>query len=616
MYKDKSIRYLKGIGPTRCKAFKSLGIRTVGDLLDHYPRDWAFIKPYNVTSDDGDWVVQTGTVDDFLFNPRNRVTIFNVGGLRCVFFNQPFLIKSIRIGEDITVYGKLGTYGARLQLTNPKWVKGTIPDSLRDHAIPTYKACEKLPQPVIQRAVEQVLAHVDEIFAYSTVPGARMNLATAYENIHRPEYRQDLEVAKDTLKRQELYRLFHKAAEVRAEATSYEATPIPFVLSTFTNFTGSLPFTITNGQHAAMNDVAANMNSTHPMYRLIQGDVGCGKTIVAVYASVLAANHNMQTVVMCPTKILAEQHYRTWFACLGGCGYTIDLQTSDYTAGREHPADIIIGTTSVLNLDYPRLGLLIIDEEQKFGVGQKRALVDRYHPHQLLMTATPIPASILLTAFGDLDVTTIKDMPPGRAGRVTRYITEYEAGDMEEVIKDHVSEHHSQVYRVFPSIEGSEGVDNAYYARVDKDNVAIIHGQQTSTINNSEMQRFISGEARELYCTSMIEVGVDVPNANVMVIHRAHMFGLSQLHQLRGRIGRGSVSGLCFLYGSMFNLESSKLDKLVNTDDGFEIANMDLAIRGPGDIAGDRQTGLPELRLADLVKDFDLIKDIRNEVIG
>ncbi|KKN79107.1 hypothetical protein LCGC14_0342950 [marine sediment metagenome] len=620
-----SVRFLKGVGPKRIEALRELGLDTIQDLLRYYPREWVFARQTTpIGAGVGDTVILTGK----LSNPITRggavrasITANDDSVMSLIWFNSPYLMKALRGHPTVTVWGKVTEYTGLDQMVSPRWKKGEAGD-LGQTAMAVYPASAKASSEFIAKLMRQVLAKRGEL-------GLSPELMCAYGWIHTPKDKRMLSDGKQALKRDELVRLFEGNKKDRALIHGgYQTIGMGYGANSestrcLRHFRDSLPFTLTTGQLTAFAEVFHDLDLNTPMYRLLQGDVGCGKTVVAVGASVAVANAGYQTIVLCPTQVLARQHYRKWREYIGDCGYGVGLVTSGYSSGHCHKRDVIVATTSALSdrITFDRLGLLIIDEEQKFGRDQKELLVKRYPGiHRLYMTATPIPQVLCMTAFGDLDVTTIKTMPSKRKMRFTHLVYPQRVDEMFTENECRMSEG-DRMYVVFPRIEGPGGLNEACQGLSLKhrhsNGIAVLAGSQTTELNEHEMDMFKTGECNILFCTSMVEVGVDVPEANIMVIHEAHMFGLSQLHQLRGRIGRGDRPSVCYLMANTDEPAAlEKLQYLVEHDDGFEIAQQDLAMRGPGELVGERQSGLSELKLVDLVSDFDLIKEVRKEVMN
>ncbi len=633
---DKSVQYLKGVGPAKAKHFHKLGIHTVRDLLMHYPREyvWAVYKRVDEL-EVGDYAVVDGTIhidQQARFRGQNGMFYLKDGSsgvhLNCAWFGCDFINRPMTEGRKVVLWGKITEFNGRLQMVNPKHSFHGLPRSvLSGHGLPIYAATKDLPSECIAKIVGRflddhdlatMLDDQDEVLVRKR---GMFTIGVALDQIHRPASKSIAKKARDRIVYNELYRLCLRMHEKRTVAHQGKAKRIPSPLKRFYPQHKEAPpfdFQLTTGQNLAIGDIAEDMRKSTPMYRLLQGDVGCGKTAVAIYASLLAAEAGLQTVVMVPTKILAQQHFEEWSK------YTDDtcLLTSDtfapYPGNDTIPESVVIATTSCLSdkIKFHNLGLLVVDEQHRFGVKQKDKLVEKYQPHQLYMTATPIPRAIALTAFGDLDVSSIREMPANRGTVSTKVVLPQEVGRMWEKVGIAVKHRKQQAYDVYPRIHGPGGLEEAWMQEQGCGyDVGYIHGQEDAANNESTLRAFRDGECKHLMCTSMLEVGVHVPNANVMVVHEAHMFGLSQLHQLRGRIGRGSDNATCYLLADTDDPEAlERLYFLERVSDGFQVAEEDLRLRGPGELTGVKQHGMPELKLADLVTDYKMLLQAKEDV--
>ena len=632
-----SVQFCKGVGPARVTEFAKLGISTVRDLLTHYPRSYIFAVHRNISDlQDGEFSVVKGTVNlvgnDYSRGKVSVILADGTGSIECTWFNQPFMARAMKKYATVTLWGKVTTYKGVVQMVNSKYSFNAVGVPQGDGGgTPVYPATKKLTSNTIENIVKQALPCVDRSPFYAHDMRWRMGLHErgfirrneAIRYVHQPPSKHALKLARKRLVYEEFRTLAIRMRVKRMSQTNYDATVMSYGNVIHSRITAALGVELTQDQQGAIQDIVNDVcyGSGVPMYRLLQGDVGCGKTMVAVYAALLMAVNKRQTVIMCPTKILAQQHYDEIRELLEGSRFSACLLTNDTNCAplpwhiKDGAIDIIIATTSVLSnkIGFKDLGLLIIDEEHRFGVKQKEKLVTKYKPHQLFMSATPIPKALTATAFGDLDVSVIKEMPVGRGNRETDVILPQHIEQMRDFIGRHIASG-GQVYDVYPRIEGKGGLEEAYANSGMRDAV-MMHGGQDNATNRTAIACFRNASAKILMCTSMIEVGVHVPNANIMVIHEAHMFGLSQLHQLRGRIGRSSKDSTCFLMCDTDNEDAiERLKFLESCDDGFEVAEQDLMIRGPGELLGTAQHGMPELKLADLITDYKLLMMAKGDI--
>jgi len=629
------IQYCKGVGSVRAGEFRKMGVNNVHDLLQLYPRDYIFAVHRDISDlEHDDFAVVKGTVNhvnnNYNLDRTNVVLVDGTGCVECTWFNQPHMSRVMRKHAAVTMWGRVTYFKGKPQMVNPRYSFSLVGVPQGDGGgTPVYPATKKLTNNAIGNVIRQVLPYVDRSFMYAIDMRWDMGLRKrgfirhneAIRYIHQPPSKQALKLAKKRLVYEEFRSLAIRMHKKRMEATSYEpGVALNWGTEIHSRIKKALGINPTGHQNTVMAEIVEDMcrpGISKPMYRLLQGDVGCGKTMVAIYAALLVAINRKQTVIMCPTKILAQQHYEEILSLLDGSRFRVSLLTSGQNSTQNTMttlsaangnADIIVATTSVLSdkVEFNDLGLLIVDEEHRFGVKQKEKLVAKYRPHQLFMSATPIPKALTATAFGDLDVSTIKEMPGGRGRRDTAIVLPHNKAWMYDQINEMI-EDGGQVYDVYPRIEGEGGLEEAY-GEGYFENAVMLHGKQTSALNAEGMNAFDVGVASVLMCTSMVEVGLHVENANVMIIHDAHMFGLTQLHQLRGRIGRGKQDAVCYLMCNTDNEDGiERLHFLESCDDGFEVAEKDLAIRGPGELLGAMQHGMPELKLADLIVNYKLL---------
>lgn len=619
------VKELKGVGPSKTAALARLGIKTVDDLLHHYPSGYYFAPPRTDTlPPDSQPATMGGLVRNVQVFNHNFEAILDTG-VRVVWFGGHYLRESIFKGSDLMVSG-IVTHGV---FTNPEWkvYRGIEeeygPHDESDLNTVMYPVTSGITSKDIGRLVRQV---------FSTLPESQYT--PAIYSIHMPLDGVAVEQARKHLKYDELF--YMQLGLAIRQARREQVPPNVQCIAPPQNIGAYFPFDFTPDQAIAACEIVAGLYSPRAMNRLLQGDVGCGKTAVAAYAAIVMAFNAGQTAILCPTEILARQHYETikgYFEragvrcelCIGGSKPT----TVIYTHQPGYHADIVIGTTALLSDQwvFKNLGLVIIDEQHKFGVEQRAALRRHGNPHCLVMTATPIPRTMAMTVFGDLDTSTIRSMPPGRRPVKTMNSRPFRFGHIGGWPYGRVCEELSaghQVYVVCPRIEALDdemrAVEEVYHEYIDLfPGVPIgwLHGKMTATEKQTWAKWWADTSYREgriLVSTTVVEVGVDNPNATVMVIEGAERFGLAQLHQLRGRVGRGKDQSYCFLLSDTDSQEArSRLRAMEQTNDGFEIAEVDLRQRGPGDLLSTKQHGLPELRIADLVEDYDLMLEARKE---
>jgi ATP-dependent DNA helicase RecG len=648
---------LSGVGPTRGAALASAGLRTIEDLLLRFPlryEDRGHIVPI-ATLRPGTATV-AGEVIDAQVRPtrRPRFTVFELtiadatGTARAVFFNQRFLAQVFHPGQRVVLHGKVEwtSQGAQLQSPQYEFVDVTaVQDGESVHTgriVPVYERIgpltPKLQRDLVARALERLPETiVDPLPADVRRTRGLPSRREALLDTHFPPEGTSVETlnafrtpAQVRLILEEFVLFQLALAEQRARITT-TAKPHRIAVSDGIRELARhvLPFTLTAGQKQALKEIVEDLQRPTAMNRLLQGDVGAGKTMVALLAAVVAMANGLQVVLMAPTELLAEQHARTVAARLAGTPFRSVLLTgSQRSMARRHAlaaigegeAQLVVGTHAVLEDPalFKRLGLVIIDEQHRFGVGQRARLRSKgHHPDVLVMTATPIPRTLTLTAYGDLDVSVIRDLPPGRQPVRTTARPEVRRDEAYAFVREQVGEGR-QAYVVLPIIEDSDKIDVRAAVSMEAElrdgalaglRLGLLHGKLKSADKQAVMQAFIAHDLDVLVTTTVIEVGVDVPNASVMVVEHAERFGLAQLHQLRGRVGRGASQSYCVLLFERPLSEDARerLTAMTDTADGFVIAERDLAIRGPGDMFGTRQAGMPTLRIGDLGRDQDLM---------
>ena len=651
------VQFIKGVGPSRAKSFAELGVETVGDMLEYYPRDWVFLpEPVKIVdAGPNQSVCLVGIVEQTDWQPYRKVPIFEItladetGYIRAVWFHGRYLVNQLEPGQALLVHGKVTKYKHQLQLSNPKFIvlQEDQPRGPEAFSGPVYPASGKLPvwqiKKIMRSHIAEFSALMPELYDGAFLKkNELMPRQEAYRQIHNPTDEDTLAQANRRLKYDELF-LMQTGLALKRYHVQHGA---PAVVMRSNDKIDSrirkrFPFLLTEDQEQVISEVVADMGKEIPMNRLLQGDVGSGKTVVALYAALVAVANKQQAAIMAPTEILARQHFQSIERFLKGSRVRRELIVGGLT-GKKRTAvleriqngevDIIVGTIALIqeDIDFANLGLVVIDEQHKFGVHQRAQLRKGRSPHCLVMTATPIPRTLAMTAFGDLDVSNIKHSPPGRGEVITRWVQPPNRNDAMEFIRQRLRAK-KQAYFVYPRIDSENNVDSEktdIKAAVDEYHilnekvfpefrVALLHGQMTSDEKKKTMAEFREGKIDVLVSTVVIEVGVDVPNATIMVIENANRFGLAQLHQLRGRIGRGQSKSYCLLFAETEDETAiSRLDIMTRSRDGFEIAEHDLKLRGPGELFSARQHGLPDLKIAKIVDDFELLNLARRDAFS
>ena len=631
---DTPVRYLKGVGPKTAQRFEKLGILTLADLLCHYPRRYVdFTQPYSIAQApaETECVVKAEVYAKLggrmLPGGRQmeRLTAGDgVSTLEVTWFNNPYAIKKLEIGQEYFFQGLLTGGMLRRQMVNPH-----VRTAAQITAAPleaVYPQTEGLSSTVIARCIQQLLPHA-ELLADPLPAEMRRKYrlpdkADAVRAIHCPASPEQAAAARRRLIYEELLVLQLGIGCMKSRGAADTGAPMRLIDPA--PFWESLPFAPTGAQRRAVTEILADMSGQHAMNRLLQGDVGSGKTLVAAAAIWACIRSGYQAALLAPTEILATQHAENLNRMLAPFGMRVALLTGGMKAAarrttlaaiRDDQADCVVGTHAILGggVEFARLGLAVIDEQHRFGVRQRGMLAEKaVNPHLLVMSATPIPRTLGLLIYGDLDISLLDELPPGRTPVKTRAITGKKREDLYHFLDTEIGRGR-QVYLVCPAIEDSPDAAlkavKGYYEQVAKPllpnrRVGLMHGKLKPKEKTAVMQDFKEGKLDALVSTTVIEVGVDVPNASVMVIENAERYGLSALHQLRGRVGRGAAESWCFLVSDHEGeAVRQRLHFLCTTTDGFAVAQYDLENRGPGDFFGSRQHGLPSLQIADLMND-------------
>lgn len=646
---DIPIRYIKGVGPKRAEIFSKLGIYSLADLFYYLPRRYEdrskIIEVKDIRPGETQAVIGkvlkvstfrartgTGIVEMAIGDARNRVF--------AVWYNMPFMGKVFKPDQTVVLFGKVERY-KRLQINHPDYelLDGTLADSLDvGRIVPVYSLTENLSQRYIRKIVHGAIKEHSRDLAdiIPTPVRARHKLVDikfAVENIHFPHSQDNLERAYHRLVFEE-FLILQVIMALKRKRLVRNGVKHDVREGLRDDFERLFPFQFTADQKKCLSDIENDMSSGKPMYRLLQGDVGSGKTVVAMYALLLAASGGRQTALMAPTEILARQHYVNISQAFMPLGLNVRLLVNGLPEEDSNKikdeinkgeADIVIGTHALIQqkVDFKNLALAVVDEQHKFGVEQRDSLRKKGStPDMLFMTATPIPRSLVLTVFGDMDISYLKSKPVDREPVTTYWVGEDRRQKVYDFLKDQVNDGR-QAFIVYPRIK-STGVSDLrsveeMFDHLDKDvfpdlKLGMIHGQMKASEKDEIMKDLRSKRYDILVSTTVVEVGLDIPNASVMVVEHAERYGLSQLHQLRGRIGRGKYASYCILMGEP-QTESSqeRLSTMTETDDGFQIAEKDLDIRGPGEFLGTRQSGIPELRFGNIARDFAIMEEARKE---
>lgn len=652
-----SIQFVKGVGPKRKILFGNLGVSTIEDLLYLFPRRYEDrtrmvplkeVRAGEFQAVSGDVLHQSARRSYYNRKHVHEAVIHDGSGqITAVWFNQPYLAHYFKVGSRVVLYGKVEVYKNRLQMISPEYEIIDRDDETLNmgRIVPIYPLTRGMTQRYLRKVIASVLEqHLDEVEDVLPVwlrnkqrlPNIRRSIA----NLHFPENAQEQEDAFRRISFEEFF-LFQisvicrRMSIVRRPGVEHEITR-----EMIEEFTEPLPFTLTGAQRRVIHEIAGDMQKPSPMLRLLQGDVGSGKTVVALFGCVAAFRNGRQAAIMAPTEVLARQHFESIERLISDgplSAMRMELLVGSMSRSeheRVHArlakgeVDLVVGTHAILSegVTIPRLSFVVIDEQHKFGVKQRALLSSKGQcPDVLVMTATPIPRTLSLTLFGDLDVSVIDEMPPGRGDVKTKIFPADEADQVYLQVKE-ILKRGEQAYIIYPLVEESETLDlkaaetmyKEFRSKVFKEfRLGLVHGQMKKSEAEEVMRKFKRHELDILVATTILEVGIDVANANVMMIEHAERFGLSQLHQLRGRIGRGGKDGICFLIADPTTESGlSRLEAIVSTRNGFEIAQKDLEIRGPGQYFGRHQHGLNELKFANPIRQIDILELARKEAEG
>lgn len=648
-----SVTTLNQVGPRYAQTLERLNIYSLGDMLYHFPNrydDYSEMKPIN-RMHYGEKVSVIGTIQSIstraIRGGRTKIVEAVIsdgsGAFRATWFNQPWITKRLRQGLQLVLSGQTDQYLGRLVMNNPDWSTVENKHLMSEGIVPIYPLTAKITQKWLRDKIYAVVRNwstkVQDPIPEGILDDADlMDLSTALSQIHFPDSWDELKQARHRLSFDEIFLLQLGVLQQKQAWGARTARVFDIQESWLSDQLAKLPFQLTSAQQQTLEEVTADLASGHPMNRLVQGDVGSGKTVVAAMAIAIVTNTDSQAALMAPTSILAEQHYNNLLKILSQnrgpispdeislmIGATSESQKAEIRHGlASGTIKVIVGTHALIEdpVEFADLQLAIIDEQHRFGVEQRASLRAKgSNPHLLVMTATPIPRSLALTVYGDLDISVIDEMPPGRQSVDTHVLYPKERERAYSLIHRQVEAGH-QAFIIYPLVEESDkseekaAVDE--YARLQKEifpnlKLGLLHGRLTPAEKDAVMAKFRDGENQILVSTSVVEVGVDVPNATVMLIEGAHRFGLSQLHQFRGRVGRGTAKAYCLLIPNNADaVENERLQAMAETNDGFELAERDLDQRGPGDFLGTRQSGFSKLRLASLT-DVDLIKKAREQ---
>jgi len=644
------VQYIPRVGPARAKLLKKLGINFVSDLLYYIPfryDDFSLISPIDRVQP-GETVTVSGTITAFhnAFTKSGKklqeVRVSDeTGTLDVIWFNQPFLARVLPAGTQVRLAGSIGWFGHKLVMSSPSYETGTSLHTGR--LVPIYSETEGISSKWLRGRIAYVLEQVLESVVDALPDFQLMPLTQAVQTVHFPQTKDQAALARRRLAFDELFFLQLRAwQERRIWENSKKSYPYRIDKNEVTKLINTLPFTLTDDQKTAIDEILTDLTRAYPMNRLLEGDVGAGKTVVAMIAMYVAHKNGLESVLMAPTQILAEQHYTTIKGFLEPFGVQVGLVTGStkhnsptpplkIRGGRGELPGILVGTHALLSkkIKFNRLGLVVIDEQQRFGVLQRSALEKVTKrgktPHLLTMTATPIPRTVARTIMGNLDLSILATIPEGRKKVKTWVVPNEKREKAYQWITKQINENGGQTFVICPLIEESETLATVKSAKTEFDRLksvfggirlGLLHGRMKAKEKNSALEDFRSNKIQILVATPVVEVGIDIPNATIMLIEAAERFGLSQLHQLRGRVGRGELQSYCLLFTQDQNEQTlTRLKAMKTTHSGPILAELDLTLRGPGELFGTRQHGIPELKIARF-SDSELISETRKAVSG
>ncbi len=634
---ETKIQILPGVGPKMAQYLERLGISTIRDLLFYWPRAWQdFSAPRKISSlrIDDDAIIKAKILSvEPIRSPKKWMSIIHAeledetGKIKAIWFNQPYLVNQLKVNDEWLVAGKIGwDFKNKTKTISPTQLE-------KDPVIlPIYPETAGLTSKFLRKIIKPLLSQnmIDD-YLPDEIRDQMMTLQEAVSQIHFPDSNQNLAKAKSRLAYDELFLIALRFLTIKKELQQNKAPSMKIDESDLKDFVSKLPYILTNAQRKSAWEIIQDLGREIPMNRLLEGDVGSGKTVVATMAVLVASKNNLQSVWLAPTEILANQHYQNVTKILAPFGIKVGLLTSANKIADTQKDDLIIGTHALIQhgVGFSNLGLIIIDEQHRFGVAQRAHLRKQkkdYIPHLLSMTATPIPRTLALALYGDLDISIIDELPPGRQEIITKIITKNDRQKTYDFIENEI-EKGRQAFVICPLIDESKKQKTSLFEEDKKSailefkklseevfpklRIGLMHGKLKSSEKDEIMQNFKNREIDILVSTAVVEVGIDIPNATVMMIEDAERFGLAQLHQFRGRVGRGEYQSFCFLFSESNSANTAeRMKAMTESNNGFKLAQIDLQLRGSGEIVGLKQSGIPELKIANL-SDTMLIGEAR-----